>query len=815
VRRLNGSWRARAAGPWCAVSTAAALLAAAVAAAGAPPPLIPVPASLEPRHGAFEVFPTTPVLTEPRDAGERAVADGLVGALDELRARSLCATPASAIPRARGNPVRLLRRDGFAAEGYALEVAPAAVTITASTDAGLFYGAQTLVQLLPPAGSLVPHRGCRSSRLVDASAALAAVAIRDEPRFRWRGVMLDSARHLQSPEFIRALLDAMAGYKLNVLHWHLTDDQGWRLEIRRYPRLTEIGAYRVPAGRAAQRDLDPATGQPRRYGGYYSQATVRELVAYAAKRHIMVVPEIDMPGHAAAALAAYPELGVAPVHLAAVPADWGIYPYVFNVEEPTIEFLQNVLSEVIELFPAPYVHVGGDEVVSSEWRDSPLEQARARELGLPAPAALHGYLVQRIGRFLAAHGKRLSGWDEIIEPGLSTDAMVVSWRGLDGAVAAARRGNDTVLSPWPTLYFDFRQSAAADEPPGRIQVASLKDVYAFDPEPPGLTPDEARHVLGLQGNLWTEHVRNDVRAAHALFPRAAAVAEVGWSPAEKRDWPGFLERVARSDARRGSLGVVPAEGPSTVVTAAADGGIQYLDMLRPASSEFNVRFASVRTTPDRARVTLTTAADLGVIRYALVGSTTADETVYQGPFEVRLPATIRARAELDGESLGSSSAFTITTDSERRRSSAELERCSNGIALALEADGVGSERRPILWLDIMNPCWILRAVALDQGPLLRASVGALPFNYQIGEDVKKIRIGDATTADGELEVHIDGCDTPPAARLPLAPVADRTGVSTLDAVRLPARPGAHDLCLRFARPRLDPMWALDWVELGP
>ena len=796
-------------------------MALAVCAAGraqaAPASLIPLPASVAPGQGAFEVFPTTPVVAEPGDAGEAEVAARLRAAVAELNVKTLCVQPPpSAPPAPRGRPIRLERREGFAPEAYALEVSPMGATLRASTDAGLFYAAVTLEQLLPERGSLAAARGCGHGSAAGATARISAVEIRDEPRFRWRGLMLDSARHLQSPEFIRALIDRMAGYKLNVLHWHLTDDQGWRLEIRRYPRLTEVGAYRVPAGRAAQRDIDPATGRPRRYGGYYPQSLVRELVAYAGARHILVVPEIDMPGHAAAALAAYPELGVAPVHLAAVPADWGIYPHVFNIEEPTIEFLENVLAEVIELFPGPYVHIGGDEVVSSEWRDSPAEQARARELGLRDTAALHGYLVQRIGRFLAEHGRRLMGWDEILEPGLSTQATVVSWRGLDGAIAAAKRGNDTVLSPWPTLYFDFRQSAAADEPPGRIKVASLADVYAFDPEPAGLSREESRHVLGLQANLWTEHVRNDRRAAHALFPRAAAVAEVGWSRASRRDWHDFIGRLAQAHRRQWFLGIVPAEGTFTVPAAAAHGAQPIVDVLEAADSEFAVRARSTPAADGQVRVELASSAGIGRILYALdAGGGEREWHPYEAPLVLALPATLAARTELDGRVIGALRTFEFTAAGERRRTSAELERCSDGIALALEADGTGTMPRPVLWLDIMNPCWIWRGARLDDGPPLRASVGALPFNYQIGEDLKKVRWGDATTAAGELEVRIDGCTGEPVQRLPLAPVAEEIGVATLRGARLPALAGAHDLCLRFARPQLEPMWALNWVELGP
>ncbi|HUL47737.1 MAG TPA: family 20 glycosylhydrolase, partial [Steroidobacteraceae bacterium] len=376
----------------------------------------------------------------------------------------------------------------------------------------------------------------------------------DTPRFRWRGLMLDSARHFQSPQFILRYLDWMAQHKLNVLGWHLTDDQGWRLEIRRYPRLTSIGAWRVPAGAAALKDIDPRTHGPRLYGGYYTQEEVRRIVAHAAARNITIVPEIEMPGHATAAIVAYPRLGVLEKPPSAVPSDWGVYPNLFNVDEATFTFIENVLDEVMALFPGEYLHTGGDEAVKDQWRASARIQARMRELGMPNEAALQGYFTARIGKYLAAHGRRQIGWDEILEGGVPPDAAVMSWRGVEGAIAAAAGGHDTVLSPAPTLYLDNRQGSGPDEPPGRGTVISLEDVYRFDPLPGALAHDRS-HVLGVQANLWTEHVRTEADASYMTWPRAAALAEVGWSPHERLDWNGFRERLATEFDRYRALGV--------------------------------------------------------------------------------------------------------------------------------------------------------------------------------------------------------------------------------------------------------------------
>jgi hexosaminidase len=746
----------------------------ACAGPAAPLPLIPIPVSIEYRSGAFSLGPTTPILVPRADEGAAAAARYLGGLLGRVRGLHPVIRPVASVAAAAA--IVFERRTGLAEEGYELEVAPGRVTVAATTDAGLFYGAVTLWQLVPAGHGPV---------------ALAALSIHDQPAYRWRGLMLDSARHFQSPEFIRRLIDGMALNKLNVLHWHLTDDQGWRLEIGRYPALTTVGAFRVPAGAAARHDIDAATGKPRLYGAFYRQATVRALVAYASAQHIMIIPEIEMPGHASAAIAAYPELGVAPVHLDAVPADWGVYPHLINADEATCVFFENVLAEVVALFPGPYVHLGGDEVVKTEWQQSPPTRARAQALGLPGTDALHGYLVQRMGRFLAAHGRRLVGWDEILEPGLSTDATILSWRGLDGAITAAKRGNDTVVSPDPGVYLDHRQSGAADEPPGRVIPLSLGDLYRFNPQPPGLDPTEAKHVLGLQADLWTEHVRTDERAGLATFPRAAALAEVGWSPGARRDWDDFLARLGASLGHYRLLGVPFAD------------------------TEFAVRAGRrYEATGGAVEVTLSTLAGRGEIRYTTDGSEPSPASPrYEAALTLATPLELRANSFAAGAALATSRSYRLDATDARRRSSHALELCTQNVALALEVDGLNTAPRPVVRLDIMNPCWIYRGADLSAPRTLTAAVGEVPFNYQIGADLAKVRVGDARTAAGELEVRIDGCDGVPVAVIPLGAAAERTGVSTLAPATLPVLPGRHELCLRFARPAFDPMWALDWVAL--
>ena len=511
------------------------LLSAPVAHAG---DVIPVPARVAFHEGVFAVRARTPI-SIPRDPNAARIANYFADHLAQTRGLNLriaerpdpAAAPDGAIvfrldsPRADSSP-----------ESYTVEVSPHQVILAAGDPRGLLYAAVTLWELSTPAAGAGP-------------VSIPAQSITDSPRFPWRGLMLDSARHFQSPRFVMQLLDWMALHKLNVLHWHLTDDQAWRLEIKRYPRLTQVGAWRVPEGAAAAADIDPATGKPRLYGGFYTQDEVRRIVAHAANRNVTIVPELDMPGHATAAIVAYPELGVTDHPPTVMPSDWGVYPNLYNVEDGTFTFLENVLDEIMALFPGQYLHMGGDEAVKDQWRASPRVQERMRALHITDEGHLQSYFVQRIEKYVNAHGRRVIGWDEILEGGIAPDATVMSWRGLDGAIAAAQAGHDAVLTPQPTLYFDNRQGSGSDEPPGRGAIISLRDVYAFDP---GLDS----HILGVQANIWTEHMRTEDRVAYMTFPRAAAVAEVGWSRPEQHDWQSFVRRLPAQFARYRSVGLV-------------------------------------------------------------------------------------------------------------------------------------------------------------------------------------------------------------------------------------------------------------------
>lgn len=451
-------------------------------------------------------------------------------------------------------------------EGYSICVDGHAVVIKGGGEPGLFWGAQTLRQLLgPDAFRRAPidpgHREW----------SVPALYVEDAPRFAWRGLMLDVARHFLPKDGVLAYIDLLAAHKLNVLHLHLTDDQGWRLEIRRYPELTATGAWRTRTklGHRASPLWDE-----RPHGGYYAQDDIREIVAYAAERHITVVPEIDIPGHSQAAIAAYPELGNTDVLDTAslgVWTTWGINPNVLSPTDTTLRFFENVLEEVLDLFPGTFVHLGGDECPKEQWKASPAAQERIRELGLADEDALQSWFIRHFGGWLADRGRRLIGWDEILEGGaphapLPDGAAVSSWRGYAGGITAARAGHDVVMCPEQQVYFDHRQAPGEDEPVPIGYVRTLEDVYRFEPVPPQLTEAEADRVLGAQANVWTEVMEDRRRVDYQTFPRLAAFAEAVWSalpPPPERDFAEFEGRMEAHYARLDALGVSyrPPSGP--------------------------------------------------------------------------------------------------------------------------------------------------------------------------------------------------------------------------------------------------------------
>jgi hexosaminidase len=521
---------------------AALLLCAAAARAAEPPPrypLVPWPVKVEERVGAFPLRASTRItLSDPRSSELREIAAFLQDAVEQTTGTRPSVADKAARAKDRDTVALLLKRAQRGPEGYTLTVKDDAVVIEADEPRGLFYGVATLRQLLPPAGGEL---------------AIPAVAIEDAPRFRYRGLHLDVGRHFFPVGFVKRYIDLMARYKLNTFHWHLTEDQGWRLEIKRYPKLTEVGSIRKQTI-VGHRRTQPWRFDGTPHGGFYTQDQVREVVAYARSRHVTVVPEIEMPGHATAALAAYPELACTPGPFEVV-QNWGIYDDIFCPREPTFEFLENVLVEVMELFPSEYIHVGGDEARKTRWEQSTDAQEVIRREGLKDAHELQAWFMRRVEAFLNRHGRKLIGWDEIVEGGLSPTATVMYWRDQkaasgadlthDPARMATSAGNDVIMTPKKACYFDYYQVDPMREgqPLAIGGLVTLETVYAYDPVPADFTPDQARHVIGVQGNVWTEYMKTTDHVEYMVYPRALALAEVAWSPAAVKDWPSFLART--------------------------------------------------------------------------------------------------------------------------------------------------------------------------------------------------------------------------------------------------------------------------------
>ncbi|MFF0743212.1 beta-N-acetylhexosaminidase [Streptomyces sp. NPDC004111] len=456
-----------------------------------------------------------------------------------------------------GSALRLVLDDTLAAEAYRLSVdGTRGIELRGGSGAGVFWAAQTLRQLL----GAEAFRSAPVGHGEDGGGwNVPAQVIEDAPRFGWRGLMLDVARHFMPKHDVLRYLDLLAAHKLNVFHFHLTDDQGWRIEIKRYPRLTEVGSWR-PRSKWGHRASDLWNETP--HGGHYTQDDIREIVAYAAARHITVVPEIDIPGHSQAAIAAYPELGntdVVDTASLGVWETWGVNPNILAPTENVLRFYEGVFEELLDLFPSRFVHIGGDEAPKDQWKESATAQARIAELGLSGEDELQSWFIRHFDTWLTERGRRLIGWDEILEGGLAPGAAVSSWRGYAGGIAAAKAGHDVVMCPEQQVYLDHRQHGGPDEPVPIGYVRTLEDVYRFEPVPPELTEEEARHVLGTQANVWTEVMENRSRVDYQVFPRLVAFAEVAWSttlpaPAE-RDFAGFESRLGAHFQRLDALGV--------------------------------------------------------------------------------------------------------------------------------------------------------------------------------------------------------------------------------------------------------------------
>ncbi len=497
--------------------------------------LIPKPAELVMARGNFIIDHKTVMKVSPLNDQTISVAESLAGM---IRKSASVPLPVSEGSKEAGNSIVMVIDTAVSdnSEGYILSVTGRSIFLKSPSAEGLFRGVQTIRQLLPPQ---LETEGALTG---EAAAVLPACYITDAPRFSYRGLHLDVCRHFFTVDEVKRYLDIMALHKFNVFHWHLTDDQGWRIEIKKYPELTTVGSQRKET-LAGHGGRPPFTFDGIPHGGYYTQEQAREIVKYAADRFITVIPEIEMPGHAVAAIASYPWLSCTGNELD-VQTRWGVFDDVFCAGKDTVfAFLEDVLDEVIEIFPSEYIHIGGDECPKVRWENCSSCQKRIKDEGLKDEHGLQSWFITRMEKYLNARGRQIIGWDEILEGGLAPGATVMSWRGVNGGIEAARMGHDAIMTPTGFAYLDYYQSEPVGEPLAIGGYVPLEKVYSFEPLPAELTPDEQKHILGFQGNVWTEYIPTLSHLEYMAFPRAFAIAETGWTPALKKDFEEFLTRL--------------------------------------------------------------------------------------------------------------------------------------------------------------------------------------------------------------------------------------------------------------------------------
>jgi hexosaminidase len=515
--------------------------------------LIPLPNQLELLEGTFTITQNTsihckdPLLLEATHVFQQLI--------KKHSGNSLTVNPGTNTD----NSIEIIFQDNFPDEGYELHISTDKITIKASKPAGVFYALQTTVQLCP---DKIHEPGNTS----DFKLLIPACRIIDSPAFPWRGMMLDVSRHFFSKEDIKELMDYLAFHKINTLHLHLVDDQGWRVEIKKYPKLTEIGAWRVDREHLPWNSRPPQNkGEKASYGGFYTQEDIRELVDYANQRYITIVPEIEMPAHTTSSLAAYPEYSCTGGPFSVLPGGvWPITDIYCAGKEETFQFIEDILSEIMDLFPSKYIHIGGDEATRTEWEKCRFCQERMKKEKLQNTEELQGYFIKRVEKFISSRGRILIGWDEILEGGLPPGAVVMSWRGFEGGMEAARKGHHVIMSPGSHCYLDHYQGAADHEPLAIGGYTPLSKVYEFNPVPDELSLEESEFILGAQGNLWTEFVPDKKHMHYMAFPRMAALAEVLWTNTERRQTGDFFRRLEKMMERYDKTGLNYAKSIYTV-----------------------------------------------------------------------------------------------------------------------------------------------------------------------------------------------------------------------------------------------------------
>ncbi|MCY1723340.1 family 20 glycosylhydrolase [Prolixibacteraceae bacterium Z1-6] len=585
--------------------------------------IIPQPVKSTKKEGTFNFNSQTQLLFQATNEAEKDFAELAIEILSEGSGLSL--SQANSSSEIKGNILVQINNPFDAeigTEGYKLNIESDRVFLNANTTAGLFYGIQTLWQLLTAEDESTLH----------------CLEITDYPRFGWRGLHLDVSRHFMPTEFIYKYIDYIAMHKMNVFHWHLVDDQGWRIEIKKYPKLTEVGAFRADREDLAwdSRKAPVKASEPQ-YGGFYTQDEVKAIVAYAQKKHVTVIPEIEMPAHVMSALAAYPEYSCTGEYIP-VPSG-GIWPitHIFCAgKDETFNFLEDVLSEVMELFPSTYIHIGGDEATKTEWEECGLCQNRMKKENLKDEHELQAYFIKRIEKFLNKKGRHLIGWDEILEGGLNPSATIMSWRGSKPGIDAAKLGHNVVMSPTSHCYFDYYQGNPTLEPTAFGGSITLKKVYSYEPVPEELSAEEAKHIIGAQANIWTEHMPDGEHVEYMIMPRMTALSEVLWSPKEAKDWGNFSKRMQAQYQRFENLGINYATSAFQVA----------------AKPELNAKNKSIR-------VSLSTEAWQPEIRYTTNGTEPGtNSTLYTIPFEINKTTSVKAVVVDGGEKMSKA----LTTD---------------------------------------------------------------------------------------------------------------------------------------------------------
>ncbi|QZT37383.1 family 20 glycosylhydrolase [Halosquirtibacter xylanolyticus] len=571
-------------------------------------PLIPYPESLSPKQGQFIVDTSTKI--EYKGGDDAAfVASEFANFITKATGYKL---NVSKLDKDNSNVVRFVEDTSLQGVkgSYQLTVNEDQVIITSNTPVGLFYGFQSLRQLLPVE--------IESKQVVaNKEWTVPCVEIKDAPLLKYRGLMLDVGRHFFPVSFIKKYIDLLAYHKLNVFHWHLTEDQGWRIEIKKYPQLQKVAAYRN--GTIVGHQRSGSNYDNKKYGGFYTQEEAREVVAYAAKRFVTVIPEIELPGHSQAALTAYPYLGCTggPYE---VSKRWGVLKEVYCAgNEQTFEFLQDVLTEVMDIFPSKYIHIGGDECPKERWSHCKKCQKRMKAENCKDEHELQSYFIQRVEKFLNANGRQIIGWDEILEGGLAPNATVMSWRGEKGGIEAAKQGHDVVMTPGSHCYLDHYQNTASEEPLAIGGFLPLSKVYSYNPFPASLTPDQKKHIIGVQGNVWTEYMPNSDHVEYMVYPRACALSEVAWLSSDKKSFSRFKKNMKDHKKRLELLGV------------------NFFDkVLAPKPSVINLRFV------DKGELAFENTSIDGDLFYTLDGSTPTSKSLkYNGPITITKPGVVK------------------------------------------------------------------------------------------------------------------------------------------------------------------------------